>query len=278
MQKIENEIKKSIYKFFSKYLSYAFLTGSYVVGNVTKGKSDIDFCIVFNEKIRDKSNKELIDKMNHFILDYLRIHKSHNLTPDFLYPGVEIFTLAQIEDMLRGRGFNIRKEKIHFNKLKDEDFFNDMDIWYRAWLGMHSWSKYLIGDKPLFLKNRKKCCKTILKLFLLNLPKELKQTNFYEKISRKRKIWESFGVKEEEISIIIKKYLSPHFKDFILWNTGDIKKRRFITDKKELLNWEREVVERLENGKFYSSLIFSFKELKQFSVLAKRLYNRRFAK
>lgn len=273
MQRIETEIKKSIYKNFHNYLSYAFLTGSYVIGDITEGKSDIDFCIVLNEKIRNESNKKVKNKIYHFILDYLRIHQDYHLVPDLLFPGVEIFTLTQVKDILMCRGFSLKDGKMYFNKLKDMDFLNNINIWYRAWLGMHCWSKYLIGDKALFLENRKECCKAILKLFLLNIPTELDKLSFYEEIRKKDAIWKSFGVKEKEKPFIIKKYFFPYFKNFTLRKRSDIKKEIIIINKKELLDWERQVIEVLKIKKFSSSSIFSLNELKEFSALAK-LYNK----
>lgn len=270
--KIKRFIKNIVEKHFSGWLGYSFLTGSWVLESYQKGKSDVDFCVVLKESIRKIPKVNLIKKINFFILDYLKIHKIFNLKPDFLYPGTEILTLKQLEDVFKGRGFRVRKEKIYFNRLKNEEFFDDIDFWYRAWLGMHCWSEYLIGDKEKFLKNRNKCCKFIMKIFLSEFSKEFKKSEFSKIMLRKKEIWRSLGVKEKERKFAIKRFLFPQIK--MLTKDGFLNNQRgvIIINQEKLSKFRREIFFSIKKGNFKSSPLFSLRELKNFSCQAKKIW------
>jgi len=44
---------------FGRWLDYAFLTGSWVLKSYQIGKSDVDFCIVLKNNVREISKPEL---------------------------------------------------------------------------------------------------------------------------------------------------------------------------------------------------------------------------
>lgn len=270
--KIERLVKNTIKKHFSEWLGYSFLTGSLVLENYQIGKSDIDFCIVLKENVRKIPKANLIKKINLFISDYLKIHKIFNLKPDLLYPGIEIFTFRQLKDIFQGRGFKLRKGRIYFDKLKDKDFFKDIDFWYRAWLGMHCWSKYLIGDKEKFLKNKNKCSKFIMKIFLLEFSKEFKENEFDKIILQKRNIWESLGVKKKERKFVIKNFLFPQIKALVKEGFLNFQREVIIIDQEKLSIFRKEISFSIKKRNFKSSPLFRLKELKYFSCQAKRLW------
>jgi len=263
-------IKKLIHKHFSINLSYSFLTGSLALKKHILGESDIDFCIVLKENSRKIPRKKLRDKINLLILDYLKIHKTFNLEPDLLFPGIEIFTPSQLRDICIGRGFKVRKNRIYFDKLRNRDFFENIDFWYRAWLGMHCWSEYLIGSEKSFLKNRNKCCEFVFKIFLLNLPKKFRKEDFKKLILQKENVWKSFGVKEQGRLAIIEKFFYPQIKNLIVENILRIENDKLVINKKKLLVFQERIVTSLKGRKFSSAPLFSLQELKTFSLLAKK--------
>lgn len=264
-------IGKIIQKHFSDNLSYSFLTGSFALGKHIVGKSDVDFCVVLKEKCRKNFQKDAINRMKFFILDYLKIHKKLNLKPDCSFPGVEIFTTGQVNDMCIGRGFGIFKNKIHLNTLKDSDFFGNIDYWYRSWAGMHCWAEYLVGSKRTFLENTNKCREFVSMVFLLNFPEKIAGKNIKRLILQENNVWKSFGVKERERLIITEKFLYPKVAKLISGDILAIKSGIINVDHNKIFDFEKRVVAFVKGNKFLSEPLFSLQELKELSFWARNI-------
>lgn len=209
--------------------------------------------------------------MKFFILDYLKIHKKLNLKPDFLFPGVEIFTTGQVNDMCIGRGFGIFKNKIRLDTLQDSNFFENIDYWYRSWVGMHCWAEYLVGSKRTFLENTNKCREFVSMVFLLNFPKKIVGENIKRLILQENNVWESFGVKEKERLIITEKFLYPKIANLISENILVAKDGIINVDHDKISDFEKRTVAFIKGNKFLSTPLFSLQELRELSFWARNI-------
>lgn len=159
-QSITKIFKNTIESYFGNSLEFAFFSGRMAFGILEKGKSDIDIVIVMN----DNGLRNFKNLRRKFVDFYFNVHKKYGLVPDSLWPG-EFLTILQLEEALKGRGFDIVKGRLDLlNAVNDSDWCYDR--MYRIWLVMIYLSKFLAGDKELYETFRSNASMLILKFLI----------------------------------------------------------------------------------------------------------------
>ena len=249
----KNLFKDAIQSIFPKeHITYAFLTGPFTFGSA---KHDIDIVVVIDEnKLQPFERERYIEKILMFVEKYLRIHKFFGYTPDLDFPS-DVITVSQIEDAIKGRGFDIEDDKLYLRKIKTKEDYLDSKIDYRVYLWelITSHESFILGNYPKYIVDMFRALETILLFVLSNIEKD--ETTFC-------------CIKEKIITLpdldrrykIILDYLEPmiNYALKIMSFQGYIikKENNFLLNKEKINMWVNSVVKRHKENKWKGTLLF----------------------
>lgn len=276
LQEIKDEIIQKAKVVFGDDLHFVSLAGSVIYGGSVLGKSDLDIVLLLNDNFLINNTKEqLHEKCMKFAEHYIYIHKKYGFSPDLLFPG-EFLTLGMVDDVIAGRGFAVKDNRLHLPPASGSYYLGSEETWFRAWLSMLAFSKRLQGSSVEFRKIQKRAWKTII-LFLLSKHDGLHiaPTDITQSLIKNTNKALGFGVTDnyflfEALELLI---IKDVFK--MLCKEGFLTKKKqiYFLNKDKILDWEKRLVQKISNKTIRNAeLILNIDDVKGISDEAKKIF------
>ena len=247
---IESTYRNLAEKHFKDLYIFCYQTGSFVYGGGTPGKSDLDVTVIFKDSVYNLPPRELLNRIEDFIVGYLKLHEQTGYNPDITFPG-EYVTEAMFIDAIAGRGFHVENGRLFLPKASREYYLEDSERGFRAWLSQSAFNKFLAGDRNTYKDKKIKGWCTILKFILKDI--ESQAINVSDILGRLR----IFGVHDDywnfgnmESLWIIKSLEKLSEDGFVIKSEG-----YFSPQPIKLHEWESEVAYAITTGLIKKSSI-----------------------
>ena len=169
LERLFQQLRVEIKKIYPETL-FLFLSGHFAYDRVDIF-SDIDISLVLKDSIYNLPQPVLLEKRKSFTSLYKRVHKKYNVRINDKFPG-EIATESMIDDIIAGRGFQIKNNKLFLTPiLKPEDWLKSEELDFRAWMGIITFNnnKVILGNKRKFFNLRFGAFLTVLKFLITQL-------------------------------------------------------------------------------------------------------------
>jgi len=159
-QRIRQEFSDSINRNFDKLLDFSFFSGRFAFDSAEKLKSDIDCIVVLNNLAYGQN---MVPRLEGFVRDYIRIHKTYNYLPDVHFPG-DVLAKAQLNESLQGRGYEVIEDSLCLSPIISEQDFDKLDMDYRIWRNEMCFNngRFICGDYVRFKQSRVLATKSII--------------------------------------------------------------------------------------------------------------------
>jgi hypothetical protein len=267
LEHLMHQLKVEIKKIYPEVV-FIFFNGHFSYGKVDVN-SDIDLSVILNKNsIKKFSKEELLDKRKAFVELYKRLHIGYGVSFNNQYPG-EITSDDVIDDLAKGRGFEVDGNKLTLSAVKDKDYWlKSYEADYRAWMSMFVFNnnKLVYGDKKKFFNLRIDIFCEILKYCFLKLSiRNMSHLEIKEAIV-------DFIINQGDSFLGVDRTLLPeiYYDLSLLIGIGieSLMKKRFMSIRnneynanyEKLRKWEKEIVVKKTNSEFESVNIYPWKE------------------
>lgn len=191
---ILTRMQSAVAKSFGSDVLYALTSGSVVYGGGILGQSDLDLLVVLNDDVNDKGKEKLMEDIKLFVDDYLLLHKDFSFAPDITFPG-EYASVAQVSDAILGRGYHTENEGELFLPVASEEYYmEDAERWYRAWLSMSAYGKFVSGNEEEFIKYKSTAWETQILFNCKKLNTSITPNGIIDMLINQKNKWAGSGI------------------------------------------------------------------------------------